>query len=1061
MPLVPGEKLGPYEILSPLGVGGMGEVYRARDTRLGRTVAIKVLPEHLSQKADLRQRLESEARTISRLSHPNICTLHDIGHQSGKDFLVLEFVEGTTLRQLLASGSLPLRRLVPIAVQIAEGLAKAHELGIVHRDLKPENLMVSAETVKILDFGLAKLVLENESSSAGSAALQATSVTPLASVSSLDASVSGSSATPVSSNTTVFETQVGTILGTVGYMSPEQAGGRSLDFRSDQFSFGLVLYEMATGKRPFRRETIAQTLAAIITDEAEPIGSVNPEVPPPVCWVVERCLAKEPEKRYFSTRDLARDLVAIRDRLSDLQIRRSNIRPSNLPVPGTPFVGRAKELAAAKELLLRLEVRLITVTGPGGIGKSRLSLEAAREMSEHFPSGVYFIPLSAVSDPGLIALVIAQTLGIRETGGQPPLEALKQYLQELNAPILLVIDNFEHLIGAAPMLAELLTLAPNLKLLVTSRAALHVYHEHEFPVPSLSLPDARSSPNLQQLSNYSAISLFIQRAIAVKPDFKLTEENASAVTEICLRLDGLPLAIELAAARTKLLSPSAMRTRLASSLQLLTGGARDLPARQQTLRQAIDWSYNLLSEPEQKLFRRLSVFLGCTLEAVESVCDTKQDLGIDILDGMASMVDKSLARQVEQPDGEPRFVMLETIREYGLEKLKTSGEEHLTRRAHAAYCLVLAEEGAADDASASQPGSMDRFEIEHDNFRSALEWLTETRNSEWGLRLAAGLFRFWERREHLAEGRDRLGKILQLAPAAPKLRQRALFAAGVLAAEQGDDVASDALLNESLEIANALEDKRSVAVSFNALAVGARTRQDLPLSSALFETSLGLWRELQDAQAIARALSNLATIAKLQEDYAKARSLYEEGLAIFREVNDRTGIAWTLNHQGDVARDQGDSVAARSLYEQSLTSFRELNDRWGIAGSLADLGNLAREQGDYRSADSLYRESLRVFQELEHKRGIARLLESFACSAAAQAEAERALRLAGAAAALRQSIGAPLTPVEQAKLERALKSARRASTTATERTAWLEGWVMPVEKAIEDVLRPASASGAN
>jgi predicted ATPase/tRNA A-37 threonylcarbamoyl transferase component Bud32 len=1008
----------------------MGEVYRARDTRLGRTVAVKVLPERLSQKPDLRQRLEHEARTISKLSHPNICTLHDIGHQDGMDFLVLEFVEGKTLRQLLASGSLPMRKIIPIAVQVADGLAKAHEIGIIHRDLKPENLMVSPETVKILDFGLAKLADGNEELP--------------------------------DYTTDDLQTHLDTIMGTIGYMSPEQASGGALDFRSDQFAFGLVLYEMATGKRAFQRRTAAQTLLAIVREEPEPISSLNPEVPPPFCWVVERCLAKEPEKRYFSTRDLVRDLVAIRDRLLYLQLKRPETRSSNLPIPGTAFIGRDKELAAAKELLLRRDVRLVTVTGPAGIGKSRLALEVARDMAEHFLAGVYFVPLAAVSDPGLITVVIAQTLGIRETGGQPPLETLKEYLQNsLSAPMLLLIDNFEHVVEAAPKLAELLALTPSLKLLVTSRAPLHVYDEHEFPVPPLGLPEAKSLPPLEVLSQYSAISLFTQRAAAVKPDFKLTEDNAPAVVEICSRLDGLPLAIELAAARAKLLSPSAMRTRLASRLQLLTGGARDLPARQQTLRQAIDWSYDLLSEPEQKLFRRLSVFLGgCTLEAVESVCNTRQDLGLDVLDGMASMVDKSLMRQIEQTDGEPRFVMLETIREYGLGKMAESGEETQTRRAHTAYCLVLAEEGAAEDTGAKQEEWLDRFELEHDNFRTALERLTETGDAEWGLRLGAALFRFWEMREYLAEGRDQLGKLLKLGGAAAptNARLRVLFAAGVLAQEQGDYVVSEALLKESLEIGRLLGDKRSIAVSLNALAVGARDRGDLAASRALFEESLTLWRELHDALAVARALSNLANVVKLQEDFPHARSRYEECLSIFRELGDRTGVGWALNHQGDVARDQGDSEAARSLYEQSLATFRELNDRWGIAGSLADLGNLAREQGDYRAADTLYRESISAFKALEHKRGIARLLESFACSAAAQSEPGRSLRLAGAAAALRQSIGAPLTAAEQAKLEKGLDPARRALTTTTGRTAWLEGWAMPVEKAIEDVLRPAAST---
>ena len=1021
-----GTKIGKYEIVAQLGAGGMGEVYRARDMHLDRNVAIKILRPAFSDN-DRLQRFEQEARSASALNHPNIVTIYELGRDGASPYIAMELVEGKTLRELVASGLLPVRKAIEIAVQVAEGLAKAHEAGITHRDLKPENLMVSHEGfVKILDFGLAKLT----SPKGAPSDLSTTSLTPS-----------------------------GLVLGTVGYMSPEQADGRQPDFRSDQFSFGLVLYEIVTGKRAFRRSTAAETMVAILREQPEPMGSLNPEAPPPLCWVVERCLAKEPEKRYFSTGDLARDLAAIRDRLLDLQQRHPGNRPSNLPIPGSAFVGRDTELAAAKELLLRLDVRLVTVTGPGGIGKSRLALEVARDVLKHFPSGVYFVPLAGVSDPSSIAIVIAQTLGVRETGGQTQIETLKEYLQNsLSAPMLLLIDNFEHLVAAAPMLAELMAMAPHLKLLVTSRAALHVYDEHEFPVPPLTLPATKSLPPLEVLLQYSAISLFVKRAAAVKPDFRLNEGNAAAVVEICSRLDGLPLAIELAAARTKLLSPSAMRTRLASRLQLLTGGARDLPARQQTIRQAIDWSYDLLSAPEQKLFRRLSVFVGgCTLEAVESVCDTKQDLELDVLDGMASMVDKSLVRQTEQADGEPRFVMLETIREYGLGKMSESGEEMQTRRAHAAYCMVLAEEGAAENTAANQTEWLNRFELEHDNFRTGLEWLTETGDAEWGLRLGAALFRFWEMREYLTEGRDQLGKLLKLRPAAPtNARLRALFAAGVLAGEQGDYAVADVLLKESLEIGRLLEDKRSIAVSLNALAVTARDRGDLAASRSLFEESLAKWRELHDALAVARALSNLANVVKLEENYTHARSLYEECLLIFRELGDRTGAAWALNNQGDVARDQGDSEAARSLYEQSLATFRELNDRWGIAGSLADLGNLAREQGDYRAADSLCRESIRVFQSLEHKRGIARLLESFACSAAAQSEPDRSLRLAGASAALRQSIGAPLTPAEQAKLERGLDPARRALTTTIGRTVWLEGWVMPVEKALDDVLRNTS-----
>jgi tetratricopeptide (TPR) repeat protein len=404
--------------------------------------------------------------------------------------------------------------------------------------------------------------------------------------------------------------------------------------------------------------------------------------------------------------------------------------------------------------------------------------------------------------------------------------------------------------------------------------------------------------------------------------------------------------------------------------------------------------------------------------------------------------------------------MLETIREYALEKLETSGEQPLTKRAHAAYCLVLAEEGATEECRAQATDWQELFALEYDNFRAGLDWLTETGDADWGLRLGTALFRFWEIREYLAEGRDRLGKLLMLAGAAAptKARARALFAAGVLTGEQGDYASADKLINESQDIALQLGDRKGVAVSLNALAVFARDRGDVAKAHILFEATLGLWRELGDQKAVARALSNLANVLKLQGDYDRAYALHVECRSIFQGLGDRAGVAWSLNYQGDVARDHSDSAAARTLYEQGLGIFRELGDHWGIAGTLADLGSLAREQGDYSSAHSLYAESIKLFRELDHKRGIARLLECSACSAAAQREAERSLRLAGAAAALRQNIGAPLTPAEQAKLEASLRAARKALTDTLGTKAWLEGWALPVEKAIEEVLMPQTPS---
>ncbi|PYX29865.1 MAG: hypothetical protein DMG80_13610 [Acidobacteria bacterium] len=1055
-----GQTIAHYRVLRKLGSGGMGIVYEAEDIRLGRRVALKLLPENLAQDKQTLQRFEREARVASSLNHPNICTIYEVEEHLRQPVIVMELLEGESLKRRIDERPLTIDELLDFGIQAADALEAAHSKGIIHRDIKPGNIYVVGQgRVKILDFGLAKMhptVLEEDESDEEALTLD------------------------------------GIIPGTTSYMSPEQLRGEEIDARSDLFSLGVVLHEIATGRRPFVAKNRIMLMNAILNAQPAPASKANPSLPPGFDAIIARALVKDREKRFQHAAEICSDLkrlkrekakahmaaepakasprpgrpfsilAAIRDRFSEKSADELEARPVHLPVQRTGFVGREKEITAAKELLLRDGVRLVTVTGPGGIGKTRLALQVAGGLAKSFPGGTHFVALSPVSDPEMVASVIVQTLGIREAGGQSPLEILKKNLREsLRGPTLLVLDNFEQLLPAAPTVAELLAIGSDLKILVTSRAALHVYGEHEYPVPPLELPDTRSKPPIEVLSQYPAVALFVQRAVAAKPDFELNRENASAITEICARLDGLPLAIELAAARVKVLSPASMRTRLASRLQLLTGGARDLPQRQQTLRGAMDWSYDLLSTAEQKLFRRLSVFVGgCNLEGVEAVCDTRSDLDLDLLDGMASMVDKSLVHQVEQASGESRFVMLETISEYALEKLEASGENATTKRAHAAYCLVLAEEEVPEQSAAAGAAWLERLGLEHDNFRAGLEWLIEAGDAEWGLRLGAALFRFWETREYLAEGRDSLGKLLKLAQAAAptKQRTRALFAAGVLAGEQGDYPSADALIGESLDIARLLGDQQGVAVSLNALAVLARDQGDVAVARALFEESLEQWRELGDQKAIARSLSNLANAVKLQGDNARARALYGECLSIFRGLGDRTGVAWSTNYQGDVARDQGDSIAARALYEQGLAIFRELNDRWGIAGTLADLGSMAREERDYPTAHSFYRESIKLFQELDHKRGIARLLECFACCAAFQLEAVRSLRLAGAAAALRQNIGAPLTSAEQAKLDASLHMARHALTSTASAAAWAEGCALPVDKAIEEVVMSETAT---
>ena len=1019
-----GSTVSHYRILELLGCGGMGVVYKAEDNKLDRLVALKFLSDSIARDPQALSRFQREAKAASALNHPNIVTIYELGCWDETHYIAMEMVCGATLRSLIRSGPLPFREAIKIAAQIADALAKAHETGLVHRDLKPDNIMVTHDgTAKILDFGLAKLR-------------------------SPGGSLSRETATAMS-----FPTEQGTVMGTVGYMSPEQMnGGENLDFRSDQFSFGAVLYEMMSGQAPFHRRSRAETMAAILRDQPERLQS-KIRAPTPFFWIVDRCLAKDPDQRYASTRDLARDLAKVRDLLMDVSMHSAGPVLDNLPVQRTAFIGREREVIALRQLLNDEYVRLVTLSGPGGIGKSRLALQVAREMSDTFAGGVCFVSLSAVRGKEAMVAAAAQAIGLREVPGQSPSETLKDYVRSLVQPTLLLLDNFEHLTSAGSEISELLTLSSNLKVLVTSQALLHVYGENEFPVPPLAAPDPRSLPGLEALSRFPAVKLFVERAKAVNRDFAVSKDNAGAIGGICARLDGLPLAIELAASRIKLLSPNAMLPRLESSLNLLTGGARDLPVRQQTLRATVDWSYSLLSPAEQSLFRRLSVFVGgCTLEAVEAVCDTKADLGLDVLDGIASMVDKSLTQQLEMQGLETRFHMLSTIREYALELLAKSGEQHLTQRAHAAYYLVLAEECGGE--LGTHPVWLERFDLEQHNFREALEFMIRSGDADWGMRLGSALFHFWEMREHFAEGRDLLDRLLNLPGVVgqPRMRARLLFYAAILAGLQGDFEMSDKLFRANLEACRDQYDYHGAAVALNALGVTARDRGDLVGARVLFEQCLEAWRDLNSSPDEARTLSNLANVVRLQGDYARASALYEECLAIFRETRDDAGVAWTLNYLGDLAAETVNFAAGASYYEESLSAFRRLHDAWGIASALCDQGRLSTAQGKYEEAEWLYGESIQMFQNLGHKRGIARVLECVALNAAAQLQAERALRLAGAAAAVRQRIGAPLIPAEQSQLEKKLEPVRKGLTDAAGLQAWSSGWEMSPEQAVNEAL---------
>jgi predicted ATPase len=687
------------------------------------------------------------------------------------------------------------------------------------------------------------------------------------------------------------------------------------------------------------------------------------------------------------------------------------------PFPLTDFIGRESEQEAVRQLVRAS--RLVTLTGAGGSGKTRLALEVAADMLAEYAGAVWVVELAAVTNPALVPQVIAARLGVREEPGETLIDALIQYL--LDKPVLLVLDNFEQVVPAASTLLELLNAAPHLRILVTSQVALRLRGEKEFQVPTLKLPDAKRLPTVDQLMKYEAIRLFVARAGDAKPDFELTEENAPAVVDICHGLDGLPLAIELAAARIKILTPQVMVSRLKSRMTLLTGGASDLPTRQKTLRATLEWSYSLLNEGEQMLFRWLGVFVGgCTLDAAEAICGrVREDVPLDVLDGLSGLVDKSLLRQQETSHGEPRFWMLQTIQEYALERLTESGEEDSVRQGHAAYYLGVTTEAEQQLKGGEQEEALYCLEVEHDNLRTALDGSLQRSEIETVAALAGALWRFWLTHGHISEGRWWLEKVLAYDSSLPaSLRAKALHGAGVLAANQGD----------------------------------------YPHAYLLVEDAITIYREPEDTWGVADALNSLGLIAAHEGNDQQAQAHFVESLLLHRRVGNKHGIAVVLHNLGMMAHERGDYEPAVLFYKESLELARTEGDQSGIAWALNSLGQVALDQGNYDEAFSSYYESLTLCEDLGDKMGIALCLERLAGLAGVQNQPERAARLFGAAYALRENMGSLLEPSYREAYEQSVERARVQIEPTLWEAHWSEGCAMSVEQLVDYIGSNAQVS---
>src|SRR3989449_4662824 len=955
-----------YRLERPLGEGGMATVHLAQDLKHRRRVAVKVVRPELATGLGT-ERFQREIEIAAALNHPHILAVHDSGEAAGVLYYVMPYVEGQSLRaRLLRDRQLPLEDALHITREVADALDYAHQRGVIHRDIKPENILLQAGHAVVADFGIARVI------SAVAEGRKRTRSTAL--------------------------TQPGEQIGTPDYMSPEQALGEpELDGRCDQYALACVLYEMLAGQPPFTGTTAESVLLRHLTVEAPRITDLAPAVPKPVAAALARALAKAPADRFSGMAAFIAALAAPE-------------APVGAPPPAqlTSFIGRERETAAVQELLHG--TRLLTLTGVGGSGKTRLALEVASRLAARYPEGVAWVELAPLANPELVPHHVADALGVRRDGIRAAGDALLEALRDWEA--LLVLDNCEHLVEACARLVEsLLRGCPRLRIMATSREALGIGGERAWPVPALSLPGAGTPVTRAVAAESEAVRLFVERTQAVRPSFELLDGNAAAVARICQRLDGLPLAIELAAARARVLDPQQIATRLEDRFGLLSSSSRTTPQRHRTLRSTIEWSHDLLTEPEQVLFRRLAVFAGgFTLDAAEAVAAGGAIAAADVLDLLSGLVDKSLVL-LETEAIEARYRMLETMRQFARERLEQAGEAAELSRRHAQFFLARAET-AESLLPQHAEGGLERLAEDIGNLRAAADWFEQDPKAvEETLRLAAALHWFWFGLGHYREARRRIETALERSGGArTRARGRALSSLAMYFALQGERVAIGPVAEESVAILRETAGPSvDLVCALVALGQSRLLAADLVGAAHVLAEALGVARAVRPHYWITYALYWQGCVAQASGDLAAARAAFDEGVALALQDGYNAPIAHLATMRGRLALAEGDNAGALGSFAIGLASLKRTKNHWSTIILVEDLARIAADRGD----------------------------------------AVRATRLLGAAANLREEAGAAPLPLEREILDRLAGTVRASLGVTAFEAAFQAGQALSLSSALD------------